>query len=206
MIYGNTEKVFIYNNKASNNLFFQQLEDLHSFSSFSTDNIFQLQQYTEALTPRVTIFNITDAASLADLKSSLNHHTPVSPLVVVAPESMRLEPNENVAHYIRAGDMAQLTDVVESYCLGGKRHDIMLLSTYTQEQTPLQKALRAEKYSVFEVHRAEAAQQYLARNNPRIVCVEYTPRFIVARHLLQHPHIFYVDRAQDITEIKKFLL
>ncbi|MBR1756566.1 MAG: hypothetical protein IJ738_03245 [Alphaproteobacteria bacterium] len=206
MIYGNTEKVFIYNNKASNNLFFQQLEDLHSFSSFSTDNIFQLQQYTEALTPRVTIFNITDAASLADLKSSLNHHTPVSPLVVVAPESMRLEANENVAHYIRAGDMAQLTDVVESYCLGNKKHDVMLLLSYSSTQSPLQKALSDEGYSIFSVHQAEAARQYLARNKPRIVCVEYAPRFIVARHMLFHPHIFYVDRAQDITEIKKFLL
>lgn len=206
MIYGNTEKVFIYNNKASNNLFFQQLEDLHSFSSFSTDNIFQLQQYTQALTPRVLIFNITDAQTLADLKSTLKHHLPEYPLIVVAPESMNLEANENVAHYIKSGDLTTLTDVVESYCLGGKRHDIMLLTAHTQEQTPLQNALRAEKYSIFEVHKVEAAQQYLARNNPRIVCVEYSPRFIVARHTLQHPHIFYVDREQDITEIKKFLL
>ena len=205
MIYDNTEKVFIYNNQTENNLFFNQLEDLHSFSSFSTDNIFQLQQYMQALTPRVLIFNITEAQTLADLKSTLNHHLPDYPLIVVAPESMNLQPNENVAHYIKAGDLTTLTDVVESYCLGGKRHDIMLLSTYTQEQTPLQKALRAEKYSIFEVHKVEAAQQYLARNNPRIVCVEYSPRFIVARHLLQHPHIFYVDRAQDITEIKKIL-
>ncbi|MBO6290263.1 MAG: hypothetical protein J6N45_08075 [Alphaproteobacteria bacterium] len=206
MMYSSAEKVFIYNNDAENSVFFQQLQDLSSFDSFTTNNVYKLQQYTEALTPRVTIFNITDAASLADLKSSLNHHTPVSPLVVVAPESMRLEPNENVAHYIRAGDMAQLTDVVESYCLGNKKHDVMLLLSYSSTQSPLQKALSDEGYSIFSVHQAEAARQYLARNKPRIVCVEYAPRFIVARHMLFHPHIFYVDRAQDITEIKKFLL
>jgi hypothetical protein len=205
MIYGNTEKVFIYNNRTGNNLFFNRLEDLRSFSSFSTDNIFQLQQYTQAFAPRVLIFNITDAQALADLKSTLNHHLPNYPLIVVVPESIDLQPNENVAHYIKAGDLTTLTDVVESYCLGEKKHDIMLLTTYTQEQTPLQKALSAEKYSIFEVHKIEAAQQYLARNNPRIVCVEYSPRFIVGRHMLQHQHIFYVDREQDITEIKKIL-
>ena len=205
MIHSSTEQIFIYNGNPQNALFFSRFEDLHSFGTFTTENIFQLQQYTQAISPRVLIFNITDAQTLADLKTILHHTPPKYPLIVVAPRSIHLQPNENVAHYIPADDPQMLTDVVESYCLGNRRHDVMLLASYSAESYPLKTALLQDNHSVFEVHHPEAARLYLARNKPRIVCIEYSPAFIPARHTLLHPHIFYVDRAQDITEIKKFL-
>ena len=96
-------------------------------------------------------------------------------------------------------------DITESYCLGGKKHDILLLDTYSKQYNPLKFALLEQGYSIFEVHNIDAAKLYLSQNKPRIVGIEYTPTFIPARHTLLHNHIFYVDRAQDITEIKKFL-
>jgi len=102
--------------------------------------------------------------------------------------------------------VGELHDIIESYTIGLKKHQIMLLERYAEQPSDFQQQLIAHGYSVFTVHNLEAADIYLRRNQPQIVCVEYNLPFIHAKQWLNHERVFYVDRQQDISEIKKFLL
>ncbi len=200
-----TENIFIYDKGGQNAAILAQIEDLHSLNSFTTDNIYRLHQYTQNVVPKVLIFHISDAQSVAELKSIIQHRQNDYPLIVVTSPSVEVPLSPQIAHYVNADNKVELLDIIESYSVGGKKHDILLLDTYSAMTSPFKIALQQKAYKIFEVHNIEAAQQYLARNKPRIVGIEYVPAFIPARHTLQHTHIFYVDRAQDITEIEKFL-
>lgn len=199
------ENIFIYNKEKQNFNMLAPIEDLHSLNSFVTDNIYQLYQYTQNIAPKVLIFNITDTQSLADLKSIIKHRQNNYPLIVISPPTFEIPLHPQIAHYLKTNNLPELLDIIESYGVGGKKHDILLLDTYLLTPSPLKIALQQKSYKIFEVHNIEAAKHYLNRNKPKIVGIEYVPVFIPARHTLQHSHIFYVDRAQDITEIEKFL-
>lgn len=205
MLTHTTENIFIYNKSTQNATILAQLADLQSLSSFTTDNIYQLYQYAQTVVPKVLIFHLSDTQSIADLKSIIQHRQNDYPLIVVASPTVEFPLYPEIAHYIKAENITELADITESYSIGGKRHDILLLDTYSTTVSPLKATLKYKGYKVFEVHNVQAAQQYLNRNNPKIIGIEYVPTLIPARHTLRHTHIFYVDRAQDITEIEKFL-
>ena len=101
---------------------------------------------------------------------------------------------------------ALLVNILESYSLGSKRHRIMLLNKYAPNAESFCDLIpELNDSNCFEVHSSAAAQQYLQKNSPDVICVEYGQKFVPAPHLLHRPHIFYVDRQQDIAEIRKFL-
>ena len=205
MLHSLSEQVYIYNPNPQNDALIQQIADLHTFDTFSTNNIYQLHQYLQILPPKVMVFNIHDVQSLADLKSTLQNPPRNIPLIVVAAPSIEIDNHPAIAHYLPENKQSDLLDIVESYCMGNKKHDVMLLSLYSSPDYPLKRSFQDRHYRLFEVHNVDAALLYLSKNQPRIVCIEYTPQFIVARHTLQHSHIFYVDRQQDIDKKEKFL-
>ena len=205
MIQARSEQIFIYNGNMQKNFGIEQLSDFFDFNTFSTDNIYQLHQYAQKITPQVLIFNISNEKSLADLQTAMANFAGDIPLIVTAPRNFKIPPYSQIAHYVAAENEREILDIVESYSIGGKTHDVLLVDAYSPKVCPLKEALYNKGYSIFEVHNIEAARQYLMRNKPRIVGVEYVPAFIPARHTLQHSRIFYVDREQDITEIEKFL-
>ena len=81
----------------------------------------------------------------------------------------------------------------------------MLLETIKTEQSVLVEQLENRHYNYFHVHNGMAANQYLSKNSPKIVCIVYAIPFILERHNLDHDRIIYVDRQQDIAEIENFL-
>ena len=205
MFFNSINHIFIYNRPVQSFPFFAQINDFDTFSAFSTNNIYQLHQYTQKIVPQLLVFNIINEKSLSELKILIENRASDFPLIVVSPAYIKIPPYPQIAHYVTAENEKQLQDIIESYSIGGKTHDILLVDAYNPQVCPFKESLYHKGYSVFEVHNIEAAQQYLMRNKPRIVGVEYAPNFIPARHTLQHNRIFYVDRAQDITEIEKFL-
>jgi hypothetical protein len=125
---------------------------------------------------------------------------------VLNPHNIPFIPDKNIAHYLKAPiDVKKLTDIIESYCLGQKKHQIMLLETIKTEQSVLVEQLENRHYNYFQVHNGMAVNQYLSKNSPKIVCIEYAIPFILERHNLDHDRIIYVDRQQDIAEIENFL-
>ena len=205
MLQNSPQQIFIYGSPMINTEVWEHLTENHRVQTFQTDNIYQLQQYTQEILPQILIFNINDAVSLVALKQILARLKNM-PLIILLSPPIEISNLPQVAHHLHHPvNLAELTEIVESYSLGHHQHDALLLDSPSQSFNPLKQKLLQAGYSVFETHTVAAAQLYLQKNSAHAVLIEYMPQFIAGRHHLQHERIFYVDRQQDITEISKFL-
>lgn len=200
--------IFIYNNTEQNIEVLHNLLSSKVYKTFTTGNVYQFLQYAKELYPNVIIFNLDDEKKRSEeTTNSFEQQISLTdfPIVLTKPHNQKFTTNSRIAHYIHLPlEIAKLRDIVESYCLGNKNHQILLLSEYSSQYSKLQRSLDMSGYDYFEVHNEKAAEIYLSKNNPRTIFVEYTPKWITARHNLHHDNIFYVDRQQDITEIERF--
>lgn len=209
MQFGDFGHIFVYNNTLQNEAGLQNILFSGIYDTFTTDNIYQFLQYAKELTPDVMIFNLDDE-KIPSEETSASFNQQVNlinfPIILTKPHNQKFSVHQRVAHYLHLPlEIAKLQDVIESYCIGHKNHQIMLLNEYSDKYDKLHRSLDIGGYTYFEVHNLEAAEIYLRKNNPQSVFVEYNPHLTIARHHLQHNRIFYVDRQQDVTEIEKFL-
>ena len=175
---------------------------------FGTDNLFRLLNYIKELKIDALLITIHHNDKPANaLLEELSKHNLHFPLILLKPQKLALSQNIQAAHYLSEADSAKrLLNILESYSLGSKRHRIMLLNKYAPNAESFCDLIpELNDSNCFEVHSSVAAQQYLQKNSPDVICVEYGQKFVPAPHLLHRPHIFYVDRQQDIAEIRKFL-
>ena len=175
---------------------------------FGTDNLFRLLNYIKELKIDALLITIHHNDKPANaLLEELSKHNLHFPLILLKPQKLALSQNIQAAHYLSEADSAKrLLNILESYSLGSKRHRIMLLNKYAPNAESFCDLIpELNDSNCFEVHSSAAAQQYLQKNSPDVICVEYGQKFVPAPHLLHRPHIFYVDRQQDIAEIRKFL-
>ena len=209
MRFTNFGHVFVYDNTTQEVSVLQGILSSGIHKTFQTGNAYQFLQYAKEINPDVMIFNLDDnnrysQETLETFDRQINFTR--YPIVLTKPHNQKFTAHPRVAHYIHLPlETGKLNDIVESYCLGNKNHQIMLLNTYSSQYDKLHRSLDIGGYSYFEVHNEQAAEIYLSKNNPQTVFIEYNPKLIAARHNLQHNRIFYVDRQQDITEIEKFL-
>lgn len=209
MRFANFGHVFVFDNTGQKIPVLQNMFSSGAYKIFQTGNVYQFLQYAKEITPDVMIFNLDDEKKYSEeTLESFNRQVNLTgyPIVLTKPHNQKFVSHPRVAHYIHLPlEMSKLSDIVESYCMGHKNHQIMLLNTYSSQYDRLHRSLDIGGYSYFEVHNEAAAEIYLSKNNPQTVFVEYNPRLVTARHNLQHNRIFYVDRQQDITEIERFL-
>ncbi len=207
MIENNSGRIFVYDDNRPMLSAFKDIFDSRSLRMFGTDNMYKLLNYTGEITPNVMVFDLSDGISAASFKEFIAQNTAANcPIIVIKPQHTAFNFFPEIAHYLHfPADMHKFTDIIESYCIGGKRHDVLLLDSYSENAGKFRQQLEQYGYTYFEVHNDNAARIYLSKNNPKAVCIEYTPHFIAAHHYLRHNRIFYVDREQDITEIKKFI-
>lgn len=199
-------QVFLYGNQQLQEKNFGDFFAGQSLKMFGSDNLYQIIRYAKEISPDIMVFHLTDEKfhPIEHFSNEINE-TPY-PIIVIQSNNKMFYKHPSVAHYLRIPqDLEKLSDIAESYSLGHKNHQILLLDTFSEKFDTLHKYISQNNYSFFEVHNTKAAELYLQKNTPKVVCVEYTPQFIAARHKLTHERIFYVDRTQDITEIKKFL-
>ena len=201
--------IFVYNNTSQNEPGLQNILFSGIYDTFTTDNIYQFLQYAKELTPDVMIFNLDDEKKPSEeTAATFNQQVNLIdfPIILTKPHNQKFSVHKRVAHYLHLPlEIAKLQDIIESYCIGRKNHQIMLLNEYSDKYDRLHRSLDIGGYTYFEVHNLEAAEAYLSKNDPQSVFVEYNPHMMIARHNLQHNRIFYVDRQQDVTEIEKFL-
>ena len=201
--------IFVYDNTEQKMPVLQSILSSGVYKTFTTSNVYQFLQYAGEISPDVMIFNLDDNNQYsAETLESFNRQINLTdyPIVLTKPHNQKFTSHPRVAHYIHLPlEISRLSDIVESYCLGHKHHQIMLLTTYSSQYDLLHRSLDVSGYSYFEVHNPEAAEIYLSKNNPQTVLVEYNPQLLTVRHNLHHDRIFYVDRQQDVTEIEKFL-
>lgn len=209
MIHNTCGQIFIYNNltNAENSLI--DIVNNHTCPIFATDNIYQFLRYAKEIAPQVMILNLQNAqkANLPEAEYFRQQINPRQyPIIVLKPQNESFILHQNIAHYLHMpNDLPRLQEIIDTYSIGYKKHQILLLDSYSSQLGNLHQQIIDRGYTFFEVHNGHAANLYLQKNQPQIVCVEYSPAFITARHMLQHNRIFYVDRQQDIAEIEKFL-
>ena len=201
--------IFYYDNHQGLLTAFADMYDHRAYKTFGTDNIYQLLRYAHIIPPDVMIFNLQNKESPARASiESFEKETDIRqfPIIVLKSGTEPFSPHPRIAHYLRLPqDFAKLSEIVESYGVGQKSPQFMLLDSYSENSDALHDALNRGNHSYFEVHNTEAAARYLQKNNPQNILIEYAPQFIAARHTLPHQRIFYVDRHQLSAEIEKFL-
>ena len=201
-------KVFLYNeNKAGLSNFNDFFAD-RSLQMFGSDNLYHIIKYAREINPDMMIFSIQNECEktfspISQFEEAINAQYPI---IVIRNDNTPFKMHSGVAHYLRLPrDIKKFTDITESYALGGKKHQIMLLDSYSENTSPIKRQLDTNNIPYFEVHSEIAAEIYLRKNAPQTVFIENTEAYKTACLRLKHNRIFYVDRQQDITEIKKFL-
>ncbi|MDO4162448.1 MAG: hypothetical protein Q4D80_05555 [Pseudomonadota bacterium] len=203
--------VLAYDRNRSNLSALQNMLAARHIKMFGSDNIYRLLKYMEELQTDVFLLTIhPDDKPAETLLAELPKRNFRAPLVILKPQQLTLSSDIKAAHYLTEFDPPQkLIDILESYHLGSKRHKVMIFHSYQanlpDEQNYCRLLSEPDKNNCFEVYNQEAAQQYLSKNNPDAICIEHGSPFTVPPHLFPNQHIFYVDRQQDIAEIKNFL-
>lgn len=175
---------------------------------FGTDNLFRLLNYINELKIDALLITVHHNDKPANaLLEELSKPNIRFPLIILKPQKLTLHQNIQAAHYLSEADSAKrLLNILESYSLGCKQHRVMLLNKYSPNTESFCTLIpELNDSNCFEVHNQNAARQYLEKNSPDVICVEYGQHFTPVPHLMNRPHIFYVDRQQDIAEIRKFL-
>lgn len=203
-------RVFAYDTNKTRLENFRCIFENRGFLLFGTDNIYQLLRYTNEIKPDVIIFHVDEdynpiRASISRLVDELNSDSPY-PIVVIKPKEFSFISHQGIAHYLHSPfDLEKLVDIIESYCIGHKQHHLMLLDSYYENCPKFSQQLQKSPYKYFEVHNESAARLYLSKNEPKAVCIECSQQFVRVPPQISHSKIFYVDREEDIAEIKKFL-
>lgn len=119
----------------------------------------------------------------------------------------RLAHAYGIANYLNKPlDAPGLLDVVESYCVGSKNHDILLLGDFWPESNILRTEMSRRKWVVFEVYDLEAAELYLSKNRPKAVCLGMPEdKCEQARLRLKHPLIMPLRNMQDLNNLERFI-
>lgn len=201
-------KVFLYNENKSPLSAFDDFFADRSLQMFGSDNLYHMIKYAREINPDMMIFSIqSEPEKTFSAVEHFEENIMVQyPVIVIRNDDIPFKTYSSVAHYLRLPrDSEKFTDITESYALGGKNHPIMLLGSYNENTGTLKQQLNADNIPYFEVHNGIAAELYLRKNTPQTIFIENTETYKTARLRLRHNRIFYVDRQQDITEIKKFL-
>ncbi|MBR6355543.1 MAG: hypothetical protein IKR92_01695 [Alphaproteobacteria bacterium] len=199
--------IFFYDNRRHFLPAFFDIYDNRAFKTFGTDNMYQLLLYAREIKPDVVVINLQNQKNpTAMLENFFSKTTVHFPVIVLNPPTEDFTAHPEVTRYLNMpADFPLLTDMLESFTHGNKAHHIMLLDSYSPHEDALHTRLNRSRYDYFEVHNADSAALYLQKNQPDTVLIEYSPEFIAARHTLNHPRIFYVDRHDNSAEIEKIL-
>lgn len=199
--------IFLYNNNNdTKNLYHQNLEKM-GYYLFDTDNLHKFTLYHKEITPDVLLFDFENKTPV-DFITSLERRFERSniPLIIVSELPKALIYHPSVAHYINHNEAQNnLNNIIESYCIGNKKHQILYINLKPYERNDFTKSIQQKGYTLFEVHTINAAKIYMEKNTPSIICINFEPVLSKSQKLFSFPKTFYVDNTQNIKEIEQFL-
>ena len=190
---------------------YRSLFESHGFDVFTTDNSYKFILYAREIHPDIFILDINMPVMngwevvLRLKREERLKHIPVVMLTVR--HDKRLAHAYGIANYLNKPlDAPGLLDVVESYCVGSKNHDILLLGDFWPESNILRTEMSRRKWVVFEVYDLEAAELYLSKNRPKAVCLGMPEdKCEQARLRLKHPLIMPLRNMQDLNNLERFI-
>ena len=192
------------------NLLFEQTIRLKDkkYLVFATSNIYKFVKYARELQPDIMIVDI-DASALKDyhMVEYLRHYKKITdkPILLVGKNFDRCY--VGIAHYARKPYLTQMIDeIIESYCLGNKKHDVLLLDDCANKDDKVKEAILQQNLSCFEVADANAANYYLKKNNPRCICINLPyDKCTKAEQKLKHDKIFFVENYKQLKNLSRLI-
>lgn len=203
----NLGNIFLYNNNAQNKELYHQGLEKMGYYLFDTDNLHKFSLYHKEMTPNVLLFDFERQTPI-DFITSLERRFERSsiPLIIVSEAPTALIYHPSISHYLTHEKAEKkLVDIIESYCTGNKKHHILYINLKPYERSDFAKSVTDAGYSLFEVHNLSAAQNYISKNNPSIICINFLPALSQSQKMLSFPKTFYVENTQNIKEIEQFL-
>lgn len=203
----NLGNVFLYNNNTINKAVYHQELEKMGYFLFDTDNLHKFTLYHKEITPNVMLFDFaphTPLEYITSLESKFEHST--IPSIIVSDALQALIYHPSVSHYLTHDEARnKLKEILETYCIGNKKHHILYINLKPYERSDFSKSVKDSPYSIFEVHTINAAQQYMKRNSPQIICINFLPALSKSKKVFSFPKTFYVDNTQNIKEVEQFL-
>lgn len=191
------------------NLYHDLLEK-RGFDIFTTTNAYQFLMYAKEINPDIFVLDInmpevSGWEVLHMLDSNLKNGAPV--VMTTVSSDKQLAVAKGVAHYLyKPVEMESLLEIIEAYCLGDKKHDVLLIDDYNPFSAVIKETLGGYGLSAFEVNDLRAAELYMRKNKPRAVCINssvYSNDEINGR--VQHDNIFYVENRTHLEKLASFL-
>lgn len=181
------------------------------YEIFATENAYKFLQYAGEIVPDILILDLNIPEMNGwQILNSVRHidgldETPIILLTVNAERD--LAASRGVAHYVRKpSPMGDVLELVETYCVGDKKHDVLLVDGYEPFDESLCLALAKQALSCFEVHDVNAAKCYLRKNHPRCVCLQLPfERYKQIEAEIEHDKIFYVENATNLENLASLL-
>ncbi len=203
----NLGNIFLYNNNTINKAIYHQELEKMGYFLFDTDNLHKFTLYNKEIIPNVILFDFAFHTPLEYITSLENKFERSSiPIIVVSEAPRALIYHPSVSHYLSHEEARKnLEDILETYCVGNKRHHILYINLKPYERSDFAKSVQASEYSIFEVNTINAAQLYMKKNTPNIICINFLPALSKSQKLFSFPKTFYVDNTQNIKEMEQFL-
>ncbi len=203
----NLGNIFLYNNDNTNKIIYHQELEKIGYFLLDTDNLHKFTLYNKEIIPNIMLFdfaNNTPTEYILSLERKFEHSSIPAIVVSEAPKSLIYDPN--ISHYLTHNEAQKyLESILETYCVGNKKHHILYINLKPYERSDFSKSVFQSKYTMFEVHTINAAHQYILKNTPMIICVNFLPTLHQSPKLFSFPKIFYVDNTQNIKEVEQFL-
>jgi len=181
------------------------------YEIFATSNVYKFLKYAREIFPDLLITNM----QMAEIRSmdvldviAADEVLKNIPLAMfgIAAESLQ-ERHAGISHYLfKPVSLKKISDVFEPYCLGRKKHDLLLIDDYNPLPGSAADVLRRQNLTFFETHNLCAAQKYLSKNFPRGVCVCLpSEECRKAEAELHYEKIFYVENPARLENIATLL-
>lgn len=192
------------------NLYREMLEKI-GYEVFATANAYQFLLYAKELMPdlfildinmpEITGWEVMNRLAAEDRTSEI----PVIVMSVLADKALAVQ--KGAAHYLnKPVRLEDLLEILEAYCIGNKKHDVLLLEDFEPMKKSLRQRMEERRWSCFEVNDLKAAKRYLQKNNPKVVVVNL-PKNRLGQVLneLKHPLIRYLESYEQVDGLEELL-
>lgn len=175
---------------------------------FATPNIYKFVRYAKELQPDLIIVDM-DASAMRDshVLEYLRNYKRLTdkPILMVGKHFNHCY--VGIAHYAtKPYVLKALDEIVESYCRGNKKHDVLLVDECINADGKIKKAILEQNLSCFEIADTNAACYYLKKNNPRCICINLPyDKCVEAEQKLKHNKIFFVENYKQLKNLSRLI-
>ena len=93
-------------------------------------------------------------------------------MMLMLSEQQDLSGRYGVAHYLsELATMEKAAEIIEAYCVGRKKHDVLLLDEYGEKSAAALLTLGRQNLTCFEVHDLGGAKAYLNEKEFSALCL-----------------------------------